>query len=151
MIVNQSQPPLECHELTKVFGENLASARSLLADGCDRRRLLEETGCLLAVDNASFSVGHGEIFVVMGLSGSGKSTLIRCLSRLIEPTSGTVKINGTEIGDLDGPQLRELRRKRLSMVFQHFGLFPHRKSDRQRRFSVWRYKAQTKPTAMSAP
>ncbi len=119
--------PLECHEITKVFGDNPAAAVALLAEGCDRRKVLDQTGCLVAVRDATFRVERGETFVVMGLSGSGKSTLIRCLSRLIEPTSGTVKINGTAIGGLDDQQLRELRRRRLSMVFQHFGLFPHRK------------------------
>ena len=126
-MVTTDQTPLECHEITKVFGDNLASARSLLADGCDRQQILDRTGCLVAVRDATFSVERGETFVVMGLSGSGKSTLIRCLSRLIEPTSGTVRIDGTPIGDLDDQELRELRRQRLSMVFQHFGLFPHRK------------------------
>ena len=126
-MVTTEQTPLECYGVTKVFGDNLAAARTLLADGCDRQRVLDETGCLVAVRDATFSVERGETFVVMGLSGSGKSTLIRCLSRLIEPTSGTVKIDGTPIGDLNDQELRELRRQRLSMVFQHFGLFPHRK------------------------
>ena len=89
-------------------------------------RCLSVPACLVAVRDATFSVERGETFVVMGLSGSGKSTLIRCLSRLIEPTSGTVRIDGTPIGGLDDHALRELRRNRLSMVFQHFGLFPHR-------------------------
>ena len=126
-VVTTEPTPLECHQITKVFGDNVAGARTLLADGRDRQQVLDETGCLVAVRDATFSVERGETFVVMGLSGSGKSTLIRCLSRLIEPTSGTVKIDGTPIGDLDDQQLRQLRRQRLSMVFQHFGLFPHRK------------------------
>ncbi len=126
-VATAEQTPLECHEVTKVFGVNLATARALLANGCDRQQVLDETGCLVAVQGATFSVQRGETFVVMGLSGSGKSTLIRCLSRLIEPTSGTVKIDGAPISELDDQELRELRRKRLSMVFQHFGLFPHRK------------------------
>ncbi len=119
--------PLECTQITKVFGDNTTAAIELLADGCDRQQVLERTRCLVAVRDVTFSVERGETFVVMGLSGSGKSTLIRCLSRLIEPTSGTVKIDGTSIGDLDDHELRELRRQRLSMVFQHFGLFPHRR------------------------
>ena len=118
--------PLVCTGITKVFGEDLAAARALLDDGASRQDVVDRTGCLVAVRDATFSVERGETFVVMGLSGSGKSTLIRCLSRLIEPTSGTVEINGTPIGDLDDHELRELRRNRLSMVFQHFGLFPHR-------------------------
>ena len=119
--------PLVCTGVTKVFGEDVAAAGALLEEGSDRQDVLERTGCLVAVRNATFSVERGETFVVMGLSGSGKSTLIRCLSRLIEPTSGTVEIEGTPIGDLDDQGLRELRRRRMSMVFQHFGLFPHRK------------------------
>ena len=115
-----------CNGITKVFGEDLAAARALLDDGASRQDVVDRTGCLVAVRDATFSVERGETFVVMGLSGSGKSTLIRCLSRLIEPTSGTVEIDGTPIGDLDDHGLRELRRSRLSMVFQHFGLFPHR-------------------------
>ena len=98
-----------------------------MAEAVNRQEVLERTGCLVAVRDASFSVERGETFVVMGLSGSGKSTLIRCLSRLIEPTSGTVSIEGTPIDELNEQELRELRRRRLSMVFQHFGLFPHRK------------------------
>ena len=109
-----------------MFGEDLAAARALLDDGASRQDVVDRTGCLVAVRDVTFSVERGETFVVMGLSGSGKSTLIRCLSRLIEPTSGTVEIDGTPIGDLDDHELRELRRSRLSMVFQHFGLFPHR-------------------------
>ena len=115
-----------CNGITKVFGEDLAAARALLDDGASRQDVVDRTGCLVAVRDATFSVERGETFVVMGLSGSGKSTLIRCLSRLIEPTSGTVEIDGTPIGDLNDHELRELRRSRLSMVFQHFGLFPHR-------------------------
>ena len=125
-VATTAEAPLECHEITKVFGDNLTAARRLLEEGGDRQQVLERTGCLVAVRDATFSVERGETFVVMGLSGSGKSTLIRCLSRLIEPTSGTVRIDGTPIGGLDDHALRELRRNRLSMVFQHFGLFPHR-------------------------
>jgi glycine betaine/proline transport system ATP-binding protein len=81
---------------------------------------------VLAVQDVSFEVARGEIFVIMGLSGSGKSTLIRCLSRLIEPTAGTMLLEGEDVFAMDDRQLRDLRRQRLSMVFQHFGLFPHR-------------------------
>ena len=77
--------------------------------------------------DVSFHVGSGETFVVMGLSGSGKSTLIRCLSRLIEPTRGEVRLNGTDLLAMNDDDLRTVRRGQMSMVFQHFGLFPHRK------------------------
>ena len=119
--------PLVCSRVTKIFGSDVAAAQTLVAAAASRQEVLERTGCLVAVRDASFSVERGETFVVMGLSGSGKSTLIRCLSRLIEPTSGTVTIEGTPLQDLSEQDLRELRRRRLSMVFQHFGLFPHRK------------------------
>ena len=122
----ETATPLVCTGITKVFGEDLAAAMALVGEDASRKDVQERTGCLVAVRDATFSVERGETFVVMGLSGSGKSTLIRCLSRLIEPTSGTVEIDGTRIGDLDDQGLRELRRSRLSMVFQHFGLFPHR-------------------------
>ena len=118
--------PLVCNGVTKIFGEDVDAAMALLATGASRQDVQERTGCIVAVRDATFTVARGETFVVMGLSGSGKSTLIRCLSRLIEPTSGTVEIEGTPIGSLDDQALREFRRNRLSMVFQHFGLFPHR-------------------------
>ena len=119
--------PLACSHVTKIFGNDIAAAQNLVAEAVSRQEVLERTGCLVAVRDTSFTVERGETFVVMGLSGSGKSTLIRCLSRLIDSTSGTVRIEGTPIEELNDQELRELRRRRLSMVFQHFGLFPHRK------------------------
>jgi glycine betaine/proline transport system ATP-binding protein len=89
--------------------------------------LREKTGCLAAVRDITFSVNRNEVFVVMGLSGSGKSTLVRCLTRLIEPTAGTVLFDGEDIRAADAVRLRELRRHRFSMVFQSFGLLPHRR------------------------
>ncbi len=88
--------------------------------------ILERTGCVPAVRDMSFDVGRGEVFVVMGLSGSGKSTLVRCLTRLIEPTAGQVLLEGNDIMKASPADLREIRRKKISMVFQHFGLLPHR-------------------------
>ena len=88
---------------------------------------MERTGCVAAVRDVSFDVASGEVFVVMGLSGSGKSTLVRCLTRLIEPTSGEVLLEGEDIRQASPARLRELRRRRFSMVFQHFGLLPHRR------------------------
>ncbi|MFD7944440.1 glycine betaine/L-proline ABC transporter ATP-binding protein [Streptomyces sp. NPDC059744] len=88
--------------------------------------LRERTGCTAAVRDVSFDVRKGEVFVVMGLSGSGKSTLVRCLTRLIEPTSGEITIDGEDVLSMDASRLRELRRHRAAMVFQHFGLLPHR-------------------------
>ncbi|MGW0910651.1 quaternary amine ABC transporter ATP-binding protein [Streptomyces sp. NPDC002784] len=88
--------------------------------------LRARTGCTAAVRDVSFDVRKGEVFVVMGLSGSGKSTLVRCLTRLIEPTSGTIAIDGEDVRAMDTARLRRLRRHRAAMVFQHFGLLPHR-------------------------
>ncbi|AIA05479.1 glycine/betaine ABC transporter ATP-binding protein [Streptomyces noursei ZPM] len=90
------------------------------------RELREQTGCTAAVRDVSFDVRKGEVFVVMGLSGSGKSTLVRCLTRLIEPTSGVLEMDGEDVRAMDRTALRELRRRRAAMVFQHFGLLPHR-------------------------
>ncbi|WP_409470125.1 quaternary amine ABC transporter ATP-binding protein [Streptomyces sp. HC307] len=88
--------------------------------------LRARTGCTAAVRDVSFDVRKSEVFVVMGLSGSGKSTLVRCLTRLIEPTAGTIAIDGEDVRAMDKARLRELRRHRAAMVFQHFGLLPHR-------------------------
>lgn len=98
-----------------------------LREGRDRDWILEETGNLVAVADVSFDVQPGEIFVVMGLSGSGKSTLIRCINRLVEPTSGSVLIDDEDIVRAGDERLRQLRLTKLAMVFQHFALFPHKK------------------------
>jgi glycine betaine/proline transport system ATP-binding protein len=92
-----------------------------------RAELKKRTGCVVGVRDVSFEVAPGEVFVVMGLSGSGKSTLVRLLTRLIEPTSGTVSLYGEDITEMSERALLETRRRRVSMVFQHFGLLPHRK------------------------
>ena len=120
-------PPLDCRSVWKIFGDDPKRARSLADEGASSQQILDGTGCVVAVRDVSFAVRRGETFVVMGLSGSGKSTLIRCLSRLIDPTHGEVLIDGDPIGNLDREALRSLRRHRMSMVFQHFGLFPHRR------------------------
>jgi len=117
---------VELHHIWKIFGANpqyiLEKIKHL-----SRADILSETGHVVAVRDVSFEVGQGEIFVVMGLSGSGKSTLVRCLSRLIDPTAGQVIINGTDVTAMNVGELRELRRHKVSMVFQRFGLFPHRR------------------------
>ncbi|UYQ63952.1 quaternary amine ABC transporter ATP-binding protein [Streptomyces peucetius] len=114
-------------DLWKVFGPKAAKvpADPELA-ALNPAELRERTGCTAAVRDVSFDVRKGEVFVVMGLSGSGKSTLVRCLTRLIEPTSGSIAIDGEDVLSMDTTRLRELRRHRASMVFQHFGLLPHR-------------------------
>lgn len=119
---------IKVKNLYKIFGKQPSKAIPLLKEGETKDEILEETGLTVAIDNASFDVQKKETFVIMGLSGSGKSTVLRCLNRLIEPTSGDVLIgeDQTNIMDLDKENLLELRRKRMSMVFQNFGLFPHR-------------------------
>ncbi|WP_160050345.1 glycine betaine/L-proline ABC transporter ATP-binding protein [Nocardiopsis sp. FR4] len=113
--------------LWKVFGRNADKVVGTELERADRDRIKEETGCTVAVRDVSFDVRPGEVFVVMGLSGSGKSTLIRCLTRLIEPTAGQVLLDGEDIGTASPQRLRELRRHKMAMVFQHFGLLPSRR------------------------
>ena len=88
---------------------------------------MAQTGCVLAVRDVSFHVREGETFVIMGLSGSGKSTLVRCLGRLIEPTRGEILIDGEDLLAMNKQQLRDIRRHKMGMVFQHFGNFPHKR------------------------
>jgi len=113
-------------DLIKVFGNNPQKAIKLINEGMSKEDILAKTGQAVGVRGVSFEVNQGETFVVMGLSGSGKSTLIRCLNRLIEPTKGQVLIDGEDITSMDEGQLRDVRRKKLGMVFQRFALFPHR-------------------------
>ncbi|MEV4015182.1 glycine betaine/L-proline ABC transporter ATP-binding protein [Nonomuraea angiospora] len=122
--LNTEAPPiLDVRGLWKVFGPK---AGRVVGSTLSRTELKEQTGCVAAVRDVSFSVRRGEVFVVMGLSGSGKSTLVRCLTRLIEPTAGEIVLDGEDIRTADARKLRELRRHRMAMVFQHFGLLPHR-------------------------
>ena len=112
--------------LWKVFGSDAEKViGSPLAD-LTRPELRAQTGNTIAVRDVSFDVAPGEVFVVMGLSGSGKSTLVRCMTRLIEPTAGSLTFEGEDILQVNTARLRELRKTRFSMVFQHFGLLPHR-------------------------
>ncbi len=120
-------PTLEVRNLSKVFGPKADVALEMSRQGASRSDVLAATGCTIAVNDVSFSVAAGETFVVMGLSGSGKSTLVRCLSRLVEPTAGEVRLDGEDLLAMNDDQLRAVRRSRMSMVFQHFGLFPHRR------------------------
>ncbi|MFE6828193.1 glycine betaine/L-proline ABC transporter ATP-binding protein [Streptomyces sp. NPDC057690] len=120
-------PVFSVDGLWKVFGpksESVPADPELAA--LPPAELRSRTGCTAAVRDVSFDVRKGEVFVVMGLSGSGKSTLVRCLTRLIEPTAGTIVVDGEDVRAMDRTRLRELRRHRAAMVFQHFGLLPHR-------------------------
>jgi glycine betaine/proline transport system ATP-binding protein len=112
--------------LWKIFGNNAKEVLNSDLQSAKKETILEKTGCVMAVRDVSFSVHRGEFFVIMGLSGSGKSTLIRLLLRLIEPTAGTIHIDGEDICNYSKDQLMNFRRHTASMVFQHFGLFPHR-------------------------
>lgn len=113
--------------LWKVFGKNSNSVLSPDHAGKSKDQILSELGNVLALQDVGFTVDRGETFVVMGLSGSGKSTLIRCLVRLIEPTSGEIQIDGQDILKYDEKGLIRLRREKIAMVFQHYGLLPHRR------------------------
>lgn len=117
---------IEVREVMKVFGKNPRRGVELLDQGLTKTEILKKTGMTVGVNKASFNIKSGEIFVIMGLSGSGKSTLVRLLNRLIEPTAGTVLIDGKDITKMNKQELRDVRRGKMSMVFQRFALFPHR-------------------------
>jgi glycine betaine/proline transport system ATP-binding protein len=117
---------IDVEGLYKIFGDQPERARALVEDGASKAEVKEKTGSVIAVNDATFEVRAQEIFVVMGLSGSGKSTLLRCVNRLIEPTYGRVRVDGEDVTQYDDEALRRLRRTKMSMVFQNFGLFPHR-------------------------
>ena len=119
-------PMISVKNLWKVFGANADKVVGSPLVNLTRPELRAQTGNTIAVRDVSFDVAPGEVFVVMGLSGSGKSTLVRCMTRLIEPTQGSMTFEGEDILKVDNARLRELRKTRFSMVFQHFGLLPHR-------------------------
>ncbi len=119
-------PIIEVNNLYKIFGPNPRRVIPLIEQGMGKPEILKKTGCTVAVNNATFSIEKQETFVVMGLSGSGKSTFIRCLNRLIPPTQGDIIVDGENVSTMDAERLRQLRRYKMSMVFQHFGLLPHR-------------------------
>ncbi len=129
LISMAEQPAISVAGLWQVFGSDSASAfRRAQGEGGSARDIagrLEEGGCIPAVRDACFEVAEGELFVIMGLSGSGKSTLLRGISRLVEPTAGHVSIEGEDVLAASKARMTELRRSRIGMVFQHFGLFPH--------------------------
>ncbi|OEH85151.1 glycine betaine/L-proline ABC transporter ATP-binding protein [Desulfuribacillus stibiiarsenatis] len=117
---------IKVSDVTKIFGKSSKRALQLIKEGKSKDQILKETGSTVGVNRASFEVKSGEIFVIMGLSGSGKSTLVRLLNRLIEPTLGQIHIDGKDVVKMSKEELREVRRKKISMVFQKFALFPHR-------------------------
>ncbi|MGH2577411.1 MAG: quaternary amine ABC transporter ATP-binding protein [Actinomycetota bacterium] len=123
----QTDATVSCRGLWKVYGSHPERIVGSPDADLPRAELLEKTGCVAAVRDVSFDVAEGEVFVVMGLSGSGKSTLVRMINRLHDPTSGQVFIDGEDVLKLTEERLREIRRQKVSMVFQHFGLLPHRR------------------------
>ena len=127
MTQQNQAPKIVCQNVWKVFGSQTEKLRPNLDKGLSKAELMAQSGHILAVKDVSFGVPEGEIFVVMGLSGSGKSTLVRCMTRLIEPTWGQIIIDGQDVVGLNKNDLRRLRRHKMSMVFQRFGLFPHRR------------------------
>lgn len=121
----ENQIKIEIKNLFKIFGPHPKNALKLLKDGLDKEAIFEKTETTVGVQDASFEIYTGEIFVIMGLSGSGKSTMVRMLNRLIEPTVGEVLIDGEDIVTMSDEQLVKVRRAKLSMVFQSFALMPH--------------------------
>ena len=117
---------IEINNIYKIFGNNPQSVMPMVKDGATKEEILEKTGHTVGLDNVSLKIEEGETFVCMGLSGSGKSTLIRHLNRLIDPTEGEILVEGTNVMSLSNEQLIDFRRHKMSMVFQRFGLFPHK-------------------------
>ena len=121
----KQEPVIKCESVYKIFGRN---AQKLLenSSGPILAEEFQKAGCIIGVNNASFEIHKGEMLVVMGLSGSGKSTLLRCISRLTDPTSGKIFIDGENLLEMNSKQLIELRRNKMGMVFQSFALLPHK-------------------------
>ena len=117
---------IEINNVYKIFGSNPKSVLPMVKDGSTKEEVLDKTGHTVGLDNVSLKIEEGETFVCMGLSGSGKSTLIRHLNRLIDPTDGDILIEGTNVMSLNTESLIDFRRHKMSMVFQRFGLFPHK-------------------------
>ena len=117
---------IEVHHLYKIFGQRPHEVMEQVDAGVSKEEILESTGHTVGLDDVSLRIQGAETFVVMGLSGSGKSTFVRCVNRLIDPTAGSVMIDGANVVEMDTAEITELRRTRMSMVFQSFGLLPHR-------------------------
>ena len=116
----------EARNVVKIYGKNKAEATKMMAEGLDKDEVYRKTGAAVALWDVSFKVRRKEIFVIIGLSGSGKSTIIRCFNQLLRPTSGTILFEGQNVEKLNGKELLSLRRDKVSMVFQNFGLLTHR-------------------------
>ncbi len=126
MTVDADAPVIRIEGLYKVFDDDPGIGLELAAQGRSKEEVQEATGAVIALRDVNVEIARGELFVVMGLSGCGKSTLVRCINRLIEPSAGTIWLNGREATVMSENELREVRRRDVAMVFQHFGLMPHR-------------------------
>ncbi|MBO1346152.1 MAG: glycine betaine/L-proline ABC transporter ATP-binding protein [Hormoscilla sp. GUM202] len=124
--MKSSKQKIIIENLIKIYGNNPRKALKMFRDGATKDYILERTGNVVGVADVSLEIGEGELFVVMGLSGSGKSTLVRCINSLIPATSGNIYIDGEDIVHVSDERMRELRRTQVTMVFQRFGLFPHK-------------------------
>lgn len=116
---------IKVENIFKIFGQQPKKALQMLKDGLDKQTIHQRTGLTVGVQDASFTINTGEIFVVMGLSGSGKSTMVRMLNRLIAPTAGHIYVDGQDVAAMNDAELLALRRQKMSMVFQSFALMPH--------------------------
>ncbi|MDJ0599114.1 MAG: glycine betaine/L-proline ABC transporter ATP-binding protein [Crocosphaera sp.] len=120
------KPKICLQNLIKIYGNRPRTALKLFREGRTRDEILELTNQVVGIADISVEINQGELFVIMGLSGSGKSTLVRCLNRLIKPTSGHIYIDEEDIAHVNEKRMREIRLRKISMVFQKFGLFPHK-------------------------
>ncbi|MDJ0583262.1 glycine betaine/L-proline ABC transporter ATP-binding protein [Crocosphaera sp.] len=125
-IKKELETKIELQHLIKVYGKNPYIGLNLFREGKTRDEILELTNQVVSIADISLKINQGELFVIMGLSGSGKSTLVRCINRLIKPTSGHIYIDGEDVAHVDEKRMRQLRLSKISMVFQQFGLFPHK-------------------------
>ena len=124
--MNETQGSIEVRNIYKIFGSGSDTALRMLKEGASKKEVLGKVGCNVGLNDVSLHIPAGQIFVIMGLSGSGKSTLVRHFNRLIEPTAGEILVNGQNVLKLEAAGLRTLRRQTMSMVFQSFGLLPHK-------------------------
>lgn len=141
---------IECRHLWKVFGEHRTEAlKALQAANVCKEEALERFGCVIGVADATFTVREQEIFCIMGLSGSGKSTVVRHINRLIEPTAGQIIVSGQDVMSLTDSALRELRARKIGMVFQHVALWPHKSISQNVSFPI-EVQGKDRPTAAAA-
>ena len=124
--MKNSQPKIHLKNLIKIYGDKPRTALKLFREGKTRDDILNLTNQVVSIADISLKINQGELFVIMGLSGSGKSTLVRCINRLIKPTSGHIYIDEEDIAHVNEKRMREIRLSKISMVFQQFGLFPHK-------------------------